>query len=47
MHDAINFQHAELFQRLQKIHSHFDSYLGFGLTEVDEINSRTYEHMSS
>ena len=38
---TVNSQHAELFERLPNIYSHFEPYIGFGLTLVDEINSRT------
>ena len=31
--------------RLLKIYSHFESYLGFGLTQVDEIKSGTKIHV--
>ena len=33
--------HGEFLERLQKICSHFESYIGFGLTKVDEITPGT------
>ena len=38
-------KHVELFRSLQNIYSHFESYLGFGLAQVGEINSRTTIHV--
>ena len=35
---CVNSKHAEL---LQNVHSHFESYLGFGFTQVDKINFKT------
>ena len=32
---------CQIVLRLQKIYSHFELYLGFGLTQEDEINSGT------